>query len=103
MYRVLIAAVSRVCEDRITLGRRCRRAQRLADVFGLAVLRVTVSLDFRESSPFALHVLKRAQHGWQGVTNSATALQQRTVLSAAAVASSRITLAGRTTKGETNV
>merc|ERR1711998_738032 len=40
-------------------------------------------LDSRDSSPCASYDLKRAQAGWPGVTNSAQALQQCTVVSAA--------------------
>ena len=64
-------------EGRVTL---LGRSGRVGDV----ALRRVASLDFRELPAFELHGLERAQGGWLGVTNLATALQQRTLLTAAA-------------------
>ena len=82
-YRVPTLVAKRFAREHFLAARGLaatrRRHGRRAD----ATARVTIPLDSRDSSPFALGDLKRAQAGWPGVTNSAQALQQCTVVSAA--------------------
>ena len=83
-YRVPPLVVCGFGEEHLTavVGRvtLLGRSGRVGDV----ALRGVASLDFRELPAFELHGLERAQGGWLGVTNLATALQQRTLLTAAA-------------------
>ena len=82
-YRVPPLAAKRFSRDHFLAARGLAATRRRHDRGAGATVRATYCLFSRDSSPFALGDLKRAQAGWPGVTNSAQALQQCTVVSAA--------------------
>ena len=82
-YRVPPLVAKRFGGDHLTGARGLAMALRRHGRGAGATARRTMPLDSRDSSPCASYDLKRAQAGWPGVTNSAQALQQCTVVSAA--------------------
>ena len=82
-YWVLILGAKRFGREHFLAARGLAATRRRHGRGAGATARGTMPLDSRDSSPFALGDLKRAQAGWPGVTNSAQALQQCTVVSAA--------------------
>ena len=83
LYRVRPLVAKRFGREHFLAARGLAATRRRHGRRAGATARVTIPLDSRDSSPFALGDLKRAQAGWPGVTNSAQALQQCTVVSAA--------------------